>query len=490
MDTSDTNTGDAPPSLSRRQLLVASAAGAAATGIEGADLATASEIEPQLSWERELDVPLTPAAHVVDGTGTAVVTTNPLQVDEHSAIGFDMQSGERLWSTGIDVSPTLWSDDGTLYHQESRTLTAIDPRTGEERWTAKSAFETPFYRAGGYALFGGGTDQPTVIDLTSGTIPWRFEGLTFNDAVGMDAERVVCYGDGVLAAFGVAEGEERWRVEGLPEGRFTVEAFSDWPYGFVVDAEAERTIAFDLREGEERWSIERAVVPRRVETESAGEVVVFVDDGHVERLDPSTGGRVWEQTLPNETALLAEVNLGLAVVFAEEQFWALSLQDGSIVRAESLDGPVRGVDGYDGSLYATAETTTAYDADGQQSWASEPPAPGGAFPAFADDRLVTVASNTVYGFALDETSTEPTTTERSTTDRSTTRTTRSSTEEAERAETTTAGDEPPSTADDGSTTPDDDETDSSGSPGFGMAAGVLGLGGFAEYVRRQQDEED
>jgi outer membrane protein assembly factor BamB len=482
---SDPNTAGRAPSVSRRQLLVASAAGAAAAGIESADVAAANAPEPELSWERELDAPLTPAAHVVDGTGTAVVTTNPLQVDEHRAIAFDVQSGERLWSTGIDVSPTLWSDDGTLYHQESRTLTAIDPRTGEERWTAKSAFEQPFYEADGYALFGGGTDQPTVIDLTTGTIPWRFEGLTFNDAVGMDAERIVCYGDGVLAAFGVAEGEERWRVEDLPEGRFTVEAFSDWPYGFVVDAEAERTIAFDLRAGEERWSIERAVVPRRVETESAGEVLVFVDDGHVERLDPATGDRIWQQSVPNETALLAEVNLGLAVVFAEDQFWALSLQDGSIVRTESLDGSIRSVDGYDGSLYATAETTTAYDADGQQSWASEPPAPGGAFPAFADDHLVTVAGNTVYGFALDETGTASTTTERTTT-----RTTRSSTEEGDGAETTTADDESVSNADDGSQTPADDETDGSGAPGFGLVAGALGLGGLAEYVRRQQDEDD
>jgi outer membrane protein assembly factor BamB len=222
-----------------------------------------------------------------------------------------------------------------------------------------------------------------------------------------------------------------------------------------------------------------------VETESAGEVLVFVDDGHVERLDPATGDRIWQQSVPNETALLAEVNLGLAVVFAEDQFWALSLQDGSIVRTESLDGSIRSVDGYDGSLYATAETTTAYDADGQQSWASEPPAPGGAFPAFADDHLVTVAGNTVYGFALDETGTASTTTERTTT-----RTTRSSTEEGDGAETTTADDESVSNADDGSQTPADDETDGSGAPGFGLVAGALGLGGLAEYVRRQQDEDD
>lgn len=474
-------------SLSRRQLLLASALGATATGIEASGVAAALDDATELAWERDVDAPTAPGALGVPGAGTVVLSTNPLQVNEHAAIGLDLETGEQRWSIGIDAASTLWSVDGTLYEQGDRTLTAIDPTTGEQQWLVRGAFESQFYVENGMALFGGGTDQPTIVDLDTGEIPWELEGFTFNDAVGIDAERVVCYGDGELAAFGVGEGTEHWRLDDLPEGRFTVEAYSDWPDGFIVDTQAEETVVVDLENGEHRYTLERAVALRRIGTEN-GDVVVFVDDDTVERLDPSSGEPIWEQSVSAEDPLLVEVALGLVVVASDDQFWALSQNDGSIVYQDTLDGPFRSVQGHDGSLFATGSTTTEYESDGEAVWSARRPSEGGAFPAIADDYLVTVAGGTVYAFALDGDPVDPGTTEPTTTPETTPPTDATTVPDGTTESGPTTGDDSAGTDGDPGTAGDDGTT-GEGTPGFGALAAALGIGGLAEYLRRIQSDD-
>jgi len=476
MEQSDPPSAGVTPSLSRRQVLLAGTVGIA--GAAGAELAPAHDDLPPLSWERDFDVPLAPGAHVLEAQGIVVAASNPIEADEPVVYALDVESGDHLWTAGMAATASLWSDDDTLYHQESRTLRAHDTDTGDVQWKLSGAFGNQFYRESGIAVFSGGTDTATVVDLREGTIAWRPE-RTFTDAVGLNDERAVLFGDGELAAFDAASGEESWRITDLPSGRFTVETYSDWPYGFVVGTDPERTIAVDLRDGERLWDREIAVVPRRVETESVGEVVLLEDTGTAQRLAPRTGEVIWERSLADERTFLTEVGAGLAVFVDGDQFWGLSLDDGSVVQSQSLDSAVRSIQEHDGEFFATGEDTTTFSRDGEPTGGYDLPAGGGAFPAIVSGHLVAVSGTSVVAFDLngdgdEQTETTATPTETTTADEPPTSTT------------PTTGTDERSTA----TPTEDGTTPDTGTPGFGVLATVLGMGGFAEYIRRRERSEE
>lgn len=456
------------PSLSRRQVLLAGSVGTAAVGSTETGLAEVAAAEnpvdaaaastlPPVSWQRDVEVPLTPVPYVIPEQGLVVARSNSLRSDTGEAFAFDLETGERVWRTDLDKGASVWTDGQRLYQQESRRLRAIDAATGDALWQLRRAFERPFYKTNEIVAFDGGDDTATIVDVEAGEIAWEPESRAFSDVVEVSDEWVVLFGDGELAAFDARTGARGWRVDGLPSGRFTVDSYGTWPFGFVLDSQPERTVAVDLRTGDRLWERGQAMVPRLLDGGPTAPAMLVADDGTVQRLATQTGAVQWEHSLTADRVSLADVADDVVIYTAADQFWALSVRDGSVVVTETLDTPILSATAAGGEIYATGRETTAFDGSGNETWGSDYGHEGGTFPAFVDDTMIAVVDRSVLAFALDGDVADPI------------ETTQTQTTDAPPAPTT---------------------TESEGGPGFGPVAALLGIGGLAEYVRRQRADEE
>lgn len=481
------------PSVSRREFLLAGMASSLITNAReegGARSSDGSESISDLnlatlSWKRDLEVPLDYAAGIVEDPGSAIVATNPLLVDFSRVFALDVRTGEQRWTRELADLPRLWPHNGALYHQGTRELVRLDPSSGEERWRLNTPVDPPFYARSSHAAFSANAEAGSFVNLAEGTVAWRPD-THLENAVGIGEGTAVFHGGGEIAAFGTIEGEDRWRLEGFPQDRFSNWGRSDWPFGFHVSSEPPRTTMIDLREGEIRWQRELTLVPRYFETDTAGNVVLATAGGDLLRLALDTGEVLWSRSLTDGPLYVYEVTAGLAVPVAEDRIWAVSLSDGSVSWGETISSAFPVVSEHGGSLYASGEDLAAYEADGTQTWTDDLPAKQPTVPAIGTDYLVATSGTSVFGFNLTEVRENPSPTETTATEETSPPAETTSTPETAEV-TDTARLLTPTEGPSQGTTVDSTATET---PGFGLIAALLGLGGFAEYLRRRAKDDD
>lgn len=473
--------------LSRREVMLASTAGALAAGGEAADLAGATDRLPALAWQRDLGTQIDGSPGVLANARVALVATNALESEADLLFGLDLASGQELWDWELPGFPQLWHHRGTVYHQRSNSLVGIEPRTGEDRFRLSGRFGNPFFVDGRYACFSGRTEAATVVDLDAGQVAWRPGDHRLSEVVGVGQSLVVLRGDDRLVGLGVEEGERLWTGEEFQGGNDAV-VTGRWPVGFLTSYEHDRTTMVDLRDGERVWTRERVLQPQYFEPDEGEGVLLAVEGGTVRRLSLETGREEWARELTDARVFLYEVAAGLAIPVAEDAVWALSLRNGGLRWRGRVTSPLPAVIEREGTVYASGEDVAAYSTGGTRTWDHDLTAGNATFPAIGGDYLVASSGTTVYGFDLDRVAEDPETT-RTSTQTPTTMTTADTTTRTstETPTTMTTGDTTIRTA--APTTGDEDGSDVP-TPGFGIVAALLGLGGLAEYLRRKLEEEE
>lgn len=324
---------------------LASSPTAAATDTAG----TTPETTTARPWQFSMTAPGT-TAPIVEA-GTAYVGS----VDHH-LYGVDLATGERRFATdvGDEVGPGIVHHDGvvygtgpggifgvdadgdlvldverdvgfgmrtplvhgkTLYYPRDRMI-ALDVTTGEPRWTkvSPSTFGAQPALSNGVLVTSDAGDTDTLpssqsfvygLDPEDGATRWRrhveedslVSPVTVSAAHGV---AVLAGRYGLLAAFDVASGEERWRTTVEKGGNvpFRPYASGDLVY---LPMRGEGVRAFDVTTGDVAWTTDGGgatgdtVRPfdGRLYTSNAGRVV---------EIDPASGERLAQQELPTRKA--------------------------------------------------------------------------------------------------------------------------------------------------------------------------------------------
>lgn len=466
------------PELSRRGFMLSGTAMALAANTADDDALAAplqNERPPGLVWESAVGEPLDPRVILVESRGVAVVATGTFNSDTRQVYGLDTETGEQRWEMESSPFNGLYHHDGMLYEHDMEVFGARDPVSSEGQWAASGRFTPPFAFDGAYGAFSGQYHPATVVDLDDETT-WQVSDETLHEVVTLHDSTVVVHGEGTLAAYDTDSREERWRVSGLPEGRFTVSATGTWPLAFVTAPD--RTIAISLDSGERRFTREQRVTPGYFSTGSGEGVVLATADGTLFALNPVDGAELWETELTEDGLAIYEVGGGVALPVTDDQLWSVALNDGSVEWSVELTTAVPFVEATGETVYTGDSTQRGLDGNGQQRWAYEAAGTRPLVPAIGSERMLIAAGDTVYGFAFD--GAEPTPT-------ATLGTSGGGTEDGaepsdEQTDTGTPSNQ---------TTPQEDPESLDGSgPGFGAAAGVLSVLGVAELLRRQSGDDD
>lgn len=253
-------------------------------------------------WE---DVQIGPVA-VEDGFvyGVNGAVTAPKQL-----IAFDAETGSVVWKSSAFMGDMFASErapivsNGIVYFSDGGIeLSALDAKTGEDRWRYRGEESAHFAVAGDHVvLFGGGS--AAAFDAESGEERWRHE------LGGVSAGVPIILGDRVLlaskhpasdtgptssiVALDLDSGEIAWQAS-MGELLSTPAAGSNQLYLDLVQEGVRYLVAFDAESGEERWrtktnqwSIQTAPI------EQGGVVVVATDLGELFALDAETGSVIW-----------------------------------------------------------------------------------------------------------------------------------------------------------------------------------------------------
>ena len=267
------------------------------------------------------------------------------------------------FGSGIgELSPVAAA--GTVYlHTSSGRIAALDAATGDERWRRDepSSFgaghSTPTLEDG--TLFVGIEDALHALDPTTGETKWTAgtaETVTSSPVV---ADGTVFVQGGGVAAFDAATGEERWHVD-IPTATRSSTAVAD---GTVyVGSEAARLHALDAATGAERWAFELVA-----DTVTDGGVApVTADDGEDPLGGTDTNDDGAEDPGPDEIELDGE-DLGLDIDDEETEFEAgdgdtsvegdLSVGPDGAASTPAVAGGTVFCGGLDGTVYAVDAAT-------------------------------------------------------------------------------------------------------------------------------------
>ncbi|MER6038331.1 PQQ-binding-like beta-propeller repeat protein [Streptomyces sp. NPDC001835] len=238
------------------------------TGKSGAPLPTAQ-------WPREAKD--TPEPREKDASGPSVrhlVVGVPLAVLATVLCLMAPADGRLQWvaSQRSETIGGLAAGDGRLFTVRSSGLQAVDPRTGQEQWSARQE----------------GADGPPAVGTTA-----------------------VYTGGAVLSARDPASGAIRWTY--LHKGvRLSAPGLDDVSHAVYVFGDDRVLRRFDARTGRERWHVKiGGRAPEALPSPMlAGDRVYLPLDDRVLALRASTGRRVWSVGLSSE----ATTHLGFAAL--------------------------------------------------------------------------------------------------------------------------------------------------------------------------------
>lgn len=198
------------------------------------------------------------SAPIVVGDQVLVATTAGV-----SALSF--RDGTEAWrSTAVDPAtvessfdygetlvPPVAGPDRTVYAAGEDALVALSPTDGSERWRYEAAgpVRTPVVHRG--TVYVGSDADLVALDAADGTERWTATVETRTDMPAVADDAVVLAGDGPTVALEAATGEMRWESDWRADGHPVV---AD---GTVYAAGYEGLAALDAADGTDRWTFDR-----------------------------------------------------------------------------------------------------------------------------------------------------------------------------------------------------------------------------------------
>ncbi len=322
---------------------------------------------PQVEWNAssggEQENELTAIAPV-DDDGRAFVAG-----PEGDVLAYDIESGERLWSTELDADLSAGGGAGeglVVFGSEDGRVFALDADTGESRWgtSIRSSVDAAPSVGFGDVAVRGRDGSLVVLDVEDGEVRWRhsqsqpsltLQGqgrvLMFPDALAAG------FDDGTIAVFAREDGRELWsQAVALPTGRTDVDRMVDvdatpvFADGVFYAATYQgKLAALAAQGGRELWSRDFS---NTKSIAADGRALYLSDaDGVIWAIDRRGGDTLWRQSDLKHRGLTgpALVDGHLVVGDREGYVHVLSTASGALVgRADwgdPLVDPIQQVDG-------------------------------------------------------------------------------------------------------------------------------------------------
>jgi len=250
------------------------------------------------------------------------LTVTPAVVGETAYVGdrngvfhaVDLESGEAVWTAevepgnrkGVDGSPTVADGrivvgSGSDREDDDASVTALRADDGEVLWrhgVGKFARSAPAVVDG--AVYAGGNDEVSRLDLASGEVDWTFEtgaveGADAPDAVFggvavVDDTVVAATRSGLVHGLDAATGEPRWSTT-TGGNVHTTPAVADG--SVYVGSYDGRVYAVSLADGEIRWRFDTGDLVVTSAAATASTVYAASKTGRVHALAAGDGSERW-----------------------------------------------------------------------------------------------------------------------------------------------------------------------------------------------------
>lgn len=220
-------------------------------------------------WRREVDEGVASPEDVVVAGGLLAVVRRDRTYDDTF----------RVWRPVVDVS-------------------AYDPATGDERWTATvDPYAGPVTARDG-TMYLGHAESLTALSATDGTVDWQVVLGESPRRLVADADRVYALTHaGTLVCVRGSDGRRRWATDAPAEFGHSLTATGEGVAAVVAADDAAATVAAFDRAGRRQWSV---ALPARAVTRPpavAGDVLVVRGDRRLVGLGIADGSRVWERSV-------------------------------------------------------------------------------------------------------------------------------------------------------------------------------------------------
>jgi outer membrane protein assembly factor BamB len=238
---------------------------------------------------------------------------------------------EVLWKTqvpGGGLSPVVVVA-GTVYalSYEDGWVTALDAKTGKERWQTQIERwmpSTPAVADG--VVYVHGAENLYALDAADGSERWRLAikaGNGFSSPVVVEGVVYVGSGDGNIYALDASSGKERWRFQ-VAESDAGPAAVLD---GVVyVDGDPD-TWALDAKTGQERWHFKKSMYTYASSPAVADGRVFLSNIDFLYAIDAAKGEEIWHAPSGNDSVPPPAVANGLAYFTKAGDFFRISALD-------------------------------------------------------------------------------------------------------------------------------------------------------------------
>jgi outer membrane protein assembly factor BamB len=334
---------DADFGLSQPVIDGSSAIAVGSTEILAADLATGRQL---WSVERDYGPPVPPAIAVKAKRRILVYT---------EGFGDSPPGTSPTPSADATGSPSP-SPSGSAEGSFDSHVSAIDLDTREPAWDGSLELEavsrTGVTVDGDSAFLGDNAGNVYAVDVATGELRWTADaGGSLTTALAVSDGLVVAtvQGDRTtrphVVAFDGSDGSPAWDQE--VQGGAVFVSTPAIGSGQVVAGFFDRTVrAFDLADGTERWStrLNNPLLTMVAPALTPDAVVVIDTAGQAYRLDPTTGGRVWDYAVNEAVIRSPAVVAGGSVLMATStgRLAAIDLESGLLVwQSEQAGGLLR-----------------------------------------------------------------------------------------------------------------------------------------------------
>lgn len=244
-----------------------------------------------------------------------------------------------LWKTQVSGGglSSVVVVDGTVYalSYEGGYITALDAKTGEERWQTQIEQWLPSTLAiADGVIFVQGNDNLYALDTADGGERWRLPlkaGNNLASPVAVDGVVYTGSGDGNVYAVDASSGQERWRFR-VAEQDAVFAAIADAGFAAIVDGVVyvdgePSTWALDASTGRELWHFDKGRYTYASLLAVAQGTVFLSDVEFIYAIDAASGEAVWHARTENNPLPPPAVANGLAYFVRVDDYDRLSALD-------------------------------------------------------------------------------------------------------------------------------------------------------------------
>ncbi|MFN7150754.1 MAG: PQQ-binding-like beta-propeller repeat protein [Microthrixaceae bacterium] len=306
-----------------------------------------------VQWVR--DIPWAPSGRVsVHGDEQVLVAASSANGLDPSLVSVRGSDGAPLWQRFVTDAGTrpLVQTDSTAVTADGEKVIAVDPGTGELRWSAEAGMDVDLISADGVVVVGSNSGA-RVVDAMSGEERWQRDLESGRGSILLTDGGVVIAldGDGDLVGLELTNGNEVWRTRAERPRFWSVRYDVVGDTAVVASSEEAADDAggtrewlngIDTRTGEVRWT-------QRMEGSSyltviAGDLVIDDAGLHAVARDAHTGAEVWRFDTPgikqvsqltDDTVLIATTS---AVTFSGVTLHALDAGNGAVMWTSEVPG--------------------------------------------------------------------------------------------------------------------------------------------------------